>query len=153
MDTELSGTLSWSGEGVGTTKEGFLRELGERVPDLPAEQVAVEVFGAMEERLSGGVVRELLDELPRDLREYLVLHDGAKDVREGGAAQDKEAFYMRVAERLDLDPDEVRRVLHGFFAALHGQITESIARNVASELPKELSGTWLAARRVANRPA
>ena len=150
MDT---GTLSWTGEGTGTSREGFLRELGERVPDLPAEQVMVEVFGALQERLSGGVVQELLAELPREVREYLVLHEGAKSVQEGARAMDKEAFYMRVAERLDLDPDEVRRVLHGFFAALHGQITEPISRSVAGELPKELSGTWLAARRVANRPA
>ena len=148
-----TGEVSWSGLGVGTSKQAFLQELAERVPDLPAERVAVEVFGALVARLSGGLVHQLLDELPADLREFFLLHGDTKDLQERAEGLDKEAFYLRVAERLDVDPNEVRRVLHGCFAALHGQTTETVSEKVQSELPDELRGTWLAARRVSKRPA
>lgn len=74
-------------------------------------------------------------------------------MREAGAPN-KDDFYLGVAEHLDIDPQrDARRVLHGVFAALHGQITDGVASQVQSELSTELSNTWSAARRVADRPA
>jgi uncharacterized protein (DUF2267 family) len=75
-----------------------------------------------------------------------------KDVHAPPSKLDREEFYLMVANRLNADPENVRLVLHGVFAALHTQITEAESLKVLSQLPDFLNGTWGASRRGVDRP-
>jgi uncharacterized protein (DUF2267 family) len=63
-----------------------------------------------------------------------------------------EDFYLHVANHLNADPENVRLVLHGVFAALHTQITESESEKISSQLPDYVKGTWRESRRGVDRP-
>lgn len=146
--------MSWTGLGQGTSLESFVAKVRERLvgSPAPAEQVAEAVFCALSERLSGGTARDLFEQLSPDVRELFVTcrnHPRRAKAQPG----DRDDFYLNIAEHLDVDPADVRRILHAVFAALHGQITDRVAHQISSELPRDLSGTFLSARRVADRPA
>jgi uncharacterized protein (DUF2267 family) len=143
-------TMSWSGLGVGTDRESFLRHVSEQLPAYEPDRAVEAVCAALFERLPGGVVQQLLAQLSPDVRE--LLQPFAKDVHAPPHKLDRDDFYLMVANRLNADPENVRLVLHGVFAALHGQITESEAQVVESQLPDFLGGTWAAARRGLDRP-
>ena len=144
---------TWTGLGQGISLEAFLRKIGERVVGLgPAEELAEAVFCALSERLSGGTARDLFEQLSPEVRELFV--SCRAHPKRDKEARGKNDFYLNVAEHLDIDQErDARRVLHGVFAALHGQITDGVASQIASELPSDLASTWTAARRVADRPA
>jgi uncharacterized protein (DUF2267 family) len=147
------GTNSWTGQGQGISREALLRKIRDRVVSLgPPEELAEAVFCALSGRLSSGTARDLMEQLSPEVRELFV--SCRAHPRQDAQRGDKDDFYMAVAEHLDVDPEkDVRRVLHGVFAALHGQITDGVASQIASELPSEVEHTWMAARRVADRPA
>jgi uncharacterized protein (DUF2267 family) len=142
---------TWTGLGQGISREAFLRKISDRAVGLgPAEELAEAVFCALSARLSSGTARDLMEQLSPEVRELFV-RCHAHPV---GEADRKDDFYLDVAEHLDIEPEkDVRRALHGVFAALHGQITDGVASQVAAELPDALEGTWRSARRVADRPA
>jgi uncharacterized protein (DUF2267 family) len=142
---------TWTGLGQGISREAFLRKVSDRAVGLgPAEELAEAVFCALSARLSSGTARDLMEQLSPEVR-ALFTRCRAHPV---GEADRKDDFYLDVAEHLDLDPDkDVRRALHGVFAALHGQITDGVASQISAELPDALEGTWRSARRVADRPA
>lgn len=144
--------MSWTGEGVGTGAESFLRKVMQFLPDLPPAEVAHAVFCTLSERLSGGLVRQLEAQLTPDLRRMLSAC-ARKSPRDPDKSFDKDDFYAAVAEHLEVDPGDIRRILFAVFAALHSQITAAEADKVAAELPDDLSSTWVASRRVAERPA
>ena len=144
---EIGSELSWSGQGTGSSRQAFLRRLSAWLPDAPAapERVASAVLHALSDRLSGGVIARVLAELPPDLRPQLARYSKATDAP--APSHGKDTFYQEVATDLDIAPDQVRRVLHAVFTALHSQLTHAVSDMVSAELPKELSGTWRAARR------
>lgn len=144
--------MSWTGEGVGTGAESFLRKVMQFLPEFPPAEVSHAVFCALSERLSGGLVRQLEEQLTPDLRQMLG-GCGHKSPTDPDGSFGKDDFYGAVAEHLNADPADARRILFAVFAALHSQITESESRKVAAELPSDLRSTWLSSRRVAERPA
>jgi len=144
-------TQSWSGLGVGTDRKSFLDKVSAQLPDYEAERAAEAVFCALSERLSGGLVQQLRDQLPPDVRELLsTCHRHRGDAP---APLDRDDFYLSVANHLNAEPENVRLVLHGVFAALHTQIVEAEAQKIEGQLPKWLQGTWAAARVQIDRPA
>nr|WP_246357112.1 DUF2267 domain-containing protein [Pyxidicoccus fallax] len=144
-------TQSWSGLGVGTDRKSFLDKVSAQIPDYDAEQAAEAVFCALTEELPGGLVQHLRDQLPPDVRPML----GACHRHRGEepAKMDRDDFYLMVANHLNAEPENVRLVLHGVFAALHTQIVEAEAQKIEHQLPKWLQGTWAAARLQIDRPA
>lgn len=143
-------TQSWSGLGVGTDRKSFLDKVSAQIPDYEADKAAEAVFCALSEQLPGGLVRHLREQLPPDVRELMSVchrHQG-----EEAAKLDRDDFYLMVANHLNADPENVRLVLHGVFAALHTQIVEAEARKIEHQLPKWLQGTWAAARMHIDRP-
>lgn len=138
--------MSWSGLGVGTDKESFLEKVRERlVPDIDPAEAAEAVFCVLTERLSGGTVNRLLEQLPPDVRE-LMSRCPRKKLQDDAKKLSRDDFYMAVAEHLLVDPEDVRRILHAVFGALHSQTTEKESERIASELPNDVSYTWVAAR-------
>ena len=146
-------TQSWTGLGQGISLEAFLRKISDRVVGLgPPEELAEAVFCALSERLSGGTARDLFEQLSPEVRELFI--SCRAHPKRDPEARGKNDFYLNVSEHLDIDQQQdARRVLHGVFAALHGQITDGVATQIQSELPSDLKSTWAAARRVADRPA
>jgi uncharacterized protein (DUF2267 family) len=143
-------TQSWSGLGVGTDRESFLSKISQQIPEYEPAQAVEAVFCALTERLPGGIVQELFEQLTPDVRE-LVSH--CEKRREATAEPlDKDDFYLHVANHLNAEPENVRLVLYCVFAALHTQITEAESQKVASQLPDYVKGTWLDSRRGVDRP-
>ncbi|HVG59098.1 MAG TPA: DUF2267 domain-containing protein [Hyalangium sp.] len=143
-------TQSWSGLGVGTDRQSFLRKVAEQLPDYEPELAVEAVFCALTERLPGGIVQQLFEQLSPDVRELV-----ARCQKRADAAPeklDKEDFYLHVANHLNADPENVRLVLHGVFAALHTQITESESEKISSQLPDYVKGTWRDSRRGVDQP-
>jgi uncharacterized protein (DUF2267 family) len=148
---EPQSETSWTGQGTGTDRKAFFRKMFERLPEDADHAYVQALGGALVERLSSGTARRLVESLPVDLRPLFAATPEHRGVKKGEGR--KSDFYLEVAEQLNVNPDEVRRLLHAFFAALHGQITDQLAHSIASELPVDLTGTFIDARRVADRPA
>ncbi|KFE66534.1 DUF2267 domain-containing protein [Hyalangium minutum] len=148
QDQEM--TQSWSGLGVGTDRETFLRHVAQQLPDYSAEQAVEAVFCALTQRLPGGIVQQLMEQLTPDVRELV-----GRCQKRGDAPPtklDRDDFYLHVANHLNAEPENMRLVLHGVFAALHTQITEAESEKIASQLPDYVKGTWLNSRRGVDRP-
>jgi uncharacterized protein (DUF2267 family) len=143
-------TQSWSGLGVGTDRQSFLRKVADQLPDYEPELAAEAVFCALTERLPGGIVQQLFEQLSPDVRELVARCQKRADAQP--ETLDKEDFYLHVANHLNADPENVRLVLHGVFAALHTQITESESEKISSQLPDYVKGTWRDSRRGVDRP-
>ena len=135
---------SWSGLGVGTDRSSFLIGIETLAPGIDAAEAAEAVLCVLSARLSEGTSRRLVEQLPPDVRELFDRcgRRSADQARRG----DREDFYLAVAEHLMVDVEDVRRILHAVFGGLHGQITEAESERIASELPDDLSRTWVAAR-------
>ncbi len=102
MSQHMEETMSWSGLGVGTDKDSFLAQIQERVPELDAAEAAEAVFCVLSERISGGTIQRLLEQLPPDVREMFDrCQRRAQDPAKGG---DRDDFYLGVAEHLLIDP-------------------------------------------------
>jgi len=144
MSQHMEETQSWSGLGVGTDKQSFLEKIENILPEIGAEEAAEAVFCALSERISGGTVTRLLEQLPADVRP--MFGRCKKNITAHATGGDREDFYLAVAEHLLVDPEDVRRILHAVFGALHTQITEAESERIASELPDDISGTWVGAR-------
>ncbi|MCI0572477.1 MAG: DUF2267 domain-containing protein [Myxococcaceae bacterium] len=140
------GEVSWSGQGVGTDRTSFLAKVSARLAGEEPVEAAEAVFCTLSQHLSGGVVSLIHDALTEDVRDILkgCGHPAGKD---DARAFDKDEFYAAVAEHLNVEPADVRRILSAVFAGLHSQITESIADKVAAQLPADLRSTWEHARR------
>ena len=143
-------TESWSGEGVGTSVDSFLARINREVPEYSPAEAADAVICALCERLPGGLVQELREQFPEGLRQ--LFQHCWKDRSAPAHKFDKDDFYLEIAEHLQIEPENVRLVLHVVFASIHSQITEKLAEKIRSEMPPNVSGTWDAARRDADLP-
>jgi len=142
--------MSWSGLGVGTDRESFLRHVSEQLPAYEPDKAVEAVCAALFRRLPGGIVQQLLAQFSPDAREMLLPF--AKDVNAPPEKLDREDFYLMVANRLNADPEGVRLVLHGVFAAMQTQITKAEYLKVRDHLPDYLDGTWADSRRGVDIP-
>lgn len=136
--------VSWTGAGDGTNLRTFVSIVQERLANERAIEAIPAVFEVLARRLPGGVVQRVLAQMPEEVRP--LLGRSAKDERAPAMKIDKGEFYEAVARRLNVQPTDVRRILHAVFAGLHSQITEATSERVVAELPSGLAGTWLAAR-------
>lgn len=150
MQNTQDTTQSWSGQGVGTDRESFLKKISEQIPEYNAAQAAEAVFCALTERLPGGIVQQLFEQLTPDVRE--LMNRCQKRTEEPAEKLDRDDFYLHVANHLNAEPENVRLVLYCVFAALHSQITEAESEKIASQLPDFIKGTWLDSRRGVDKP-
>ena len=113
--------------------DDFLKRVGERTgatsPD-EAEQTAVTVLQVLSERLAGGESKDLLSQLPKELRE------GVRPVPEGEPL-DPDEFVERVASELGISPEEARERVRGVFDVLRDAVTPGELEDVLSQLDRE----------------
>jgi uncharacterized protein (DUF2267 family) len=155
MSAPLEGTpgdVSSSGLGLGTSRASFLAKVEGRLMGEPADEAAEAVFCTLSEQLSGAVVRMIQDALPEDLRDLFETCGAHAGGKEEAAAVSKDDFYLAVAEHLGSEPEDTRRIISAVFHGLHSQITEAISEKVAAQLPSELRGTWVNARKAVAAP-
>jgi uncharacterized protein (DUF2267 family) len=143
-------TQSWSGLGVGTDRETFLRKIAEQLPEYDPAQAVEAVFCALTERLPGGIVQQLFEQLSPDVRD--IVGRCQKRIEATAEKLDKEDFYLHVANHLNAEPENVRLVLFTVFSALQSQLTDAESEKVATQLPEFVKGTWQDARRWVDRP-
>ena len=63
-------TQSWSGEGVGTSLESFLASIERTLPEYSPKESSDAVVSALCARLPGGLVQEMREQFPVDLRQF-----------------------------------------------------------------------------------
>ena len=107
-----------------------------------AERAAEATLLTLAERISAGQARQLAEDLPLQIRRWL-LRDG-----ENAEDFDVDEFLRRVAEREDVDPETAEQHAQAVFVALARLVRgEAIAR-LAAQLPSEYKRLlWEATRR------
>jgi len=113
--------------------DDFLKRVGERTgatsPD-EAEQTAVTVLQVLSERLAGGESKDLLSQLPKELKERVRPVPEAEPL-------DPDEFVERVASELGISPEEARERVRGVFDVLRDAVTPGELEDVLSQLDRE----------------
>lgn len=121
----------------------FIKHLCERGGMSPsvAEQAAISVLCALEQRIFGEEANELEAQLPRKLTELLQRcerhESGAPPVKFG-----REEMLRMVGAELGLNPDAVEPVVRAVLDALRDQISDGEVEDVMKELPADLRDLW-----------
>lgn len=138
---------TWTSLGVGTSARTFFEDIQDLLASERATAAAQAVFCVLTEVLPGGLVGEMLDQLPEDIRQYLsgcVRHPNRSDA---AVHREKDELYEEIADHMNAEPEDARRILHAVFAALQFQITRDLAHRVLRTLPAAIAGTWESAAR------
>ena len=125
------------------TYAAFIKHLCERGGMSPsvAEQAAVSVLCAIEQRIFGEESRDLEAQLPQKLTELLhrcERHESGPPPRKFGRAE----MLLMVGEELGLNPDAVEPVVRAVLDAIRDQISEGEAEQVMEQLPADLRDLW-----------
>jgi len=121
------------------------------IPWTNAERAARATLETLGERITGGQARQLGEDLPVELRIWLLEH--------GGEAQrfDVSEFVRRVAEREEVDPQAARQHVQAVFVALARLVRRDELAKLAAQLPnefrEELLGEAIKRRRDPGAPA
>lgn len=124
------------------TYVAFLKDLcriGGMAPEF-AEQAAVSVLCALEQRLMREEAKDLEAQLPLKLQNLLVRcerHTGPAPVKFGQG----EMLEM-VAADLNMKPDEVEPVIRAVFATIREHVSEGEIDDVLQQLPRDLRDLW-----------
>jgi uncharacterized protein (DUF2267 family) len=106
---------------------GLSRDEAEDVVDATLETLA--------ERISGGEVEELMNELPEELRP--ALERGNEESRGAARKMSLREFLAEVAEREGATPDDARKHARAVFKALRRAVDEDEFEDVVAQLPDE----------------
>ncbi|MBU8894281.1 DUF2267 domain-containing protein [Corallococcus sp. H22C18031201] len=125
------------------TYAAFLKRLCERGGMSPsvAQQAAVSVLCALEQRIYSEEASDLEAQLPRRLTELLhrcERHEGEARPAKFG----REEMLRWVGEDLALNPDAVEPVVRAVLDSLRHQISEGEAEDVMAQLPEDLRHLW-----------
>jgi uncharacterized protein (DUF2267 family) len=114
----------------------FVRRVADRtgLDDEQAVAVTAAVLETLAERMVGGEVADLAEELPRDLRH--ALRRGTARSAGQGRKLSIDEFCTVVAERAASTPDRAREYAGAVFATIHDAVTEEEFRDLVSELPR-----------------
>jgi len=111
----------------------FLKAVRERTgtedPE-EAERTAVAVVQALSDRLAGGEPKDLLSQLPGELKERVEPIETAIPMK-------SEEFVERVAHDLEIDPDEARERVRAVLSVVRDAVTPGEFEDVLSQLDRE----------------
>jgi uncharacterized protein (DUF2267 family) len=119
--------------------EQFLQAVADRAGLDPqaARRATDAVLETLAERISGGEVADLVDELPRELQPAL---DRGNALSHGAARKmSLEDFVRHVAEREGVTPEEAREHARAVFATLREAVSEKEYLDTVDQLPDEYS--------------
>jgi len=124
------------------TYGAFLKDLcrnGSMAPEF-AEQAAVSVLCALEQRLIPEEAKDLEAQLPIKLLNLLARcerHRGEAPVK-----YDREQLLQMVGEDLNMAPDEAEPVIRAVFTTLRDHVSEGEIEEVIHMLPRDLRDLW-----------
>ena len=127
---------------VSQTWRNFLIDL-RSATSLDAEaaaDAAVSVLCRLEERITGEEARDLEAQLPVKLQQLLA--DACGQV-EAIHKLNRYQFVASVALDLGVPDAEAETLVHAVFATVRSHISEGEARDVQSQLPKDLQSVWM----------
>jgi uncharacterized protein (DUF2267 family) len=115
----------------------FLRRVADRaaVDEEAARRAADAVLETLGERIAGGEVEDLIQQLPVELHEPLRRGDALSN----GAARKMslEEFVRRIAEREGVTPDQAHEHARAVFATLREAVHEHEFLDVVAQLPRD----------------
>ncbi|GII24870.1 DUF2267 domain-containing protein [Planosporangium mesophilum] len=111
----------------------FIEKVAERMGGSlgQAEAVTQAALLTLAERITGGEARDLAEQLPTELREFLTTTD------EPAEAFDLDEFVRRVSIRAGVDSDTASRGVPAVFQTLHRAVGDGEFQDVLGQLPKE----------------
>ncbi|HEY8207235.1 MAG TPA: DUF2267 domain-containing protein [Myxococcaceae bacterium] len=124
------------------TYTAFLRDLcriGAMAPEF-AEQAAVSVLCALEQRLIPEEARDLEAQLPIKLLNLLTRCERHRQT--APLKYTREQLLEMVAGDLNMQPDEVEPVIRAVFATIRERVSEGEVEDVVNMLPRDLRDLW-----------
>jgi uncharacterized protein (DUF2267 family) len=109
---------------------GLVRERADLPERAEAERTAVAVLQNLCDRLTGDEARDLLAQLPARLKTAVIVSPSAQPIS-------ADAFVDRVAEELELSPDEARTRIRAVFATIREAISPGEFVDVLEQLDPE----------------
>jgi uncharacterized protein (DUF2267 family) len=106
----------------------------------PAADSAVSVLCRLEERLTAEEARDLEAQLPVKLRQLLADACGQVDALH---KLHRRQFVTGVALDLGIPDAEAESLVRAVFATVRNHISEGEARDIQSQLPKDLQPLWM----------
>ncbi|MCP3098191.1 DUF2267 domain-containing protein [Myxococcus sp. K15C18031901] len=124
------------------TYAAFIKRLCDRGGMSPAvaQQAAVSVLCAVEQRINSDETRDLEAQLPNKLADLLHRCERHEDELPGKFG--REDLLRRVGEDLALNPDAVEPVVRAVLNSIRDLISEGEAEDVMSQLPEDLRELW-----------
>jgi uncharacterized protein (DUF2267 family) len=125
------------------TYAAFIKQLCDRGGMSPsvAEQAAVSVLCAIEQRIFGEEALDLEAQLPQKLTELLhrcERHESGPPQRKFGRAE----MLRMVGEDLGLQPEAAEPVIRAVLDAIRDQVSEGEVEQVMKQLPTDLRDLW-----------
>jgi uncharacterized protein (DUF2267 family) len=125
------------------TYAAFIKHLCERGGMSPsdAEQAAVSVLCAIEQRIFGEEAQDLEAQLPQKLTQLLhrcERHESGPPPNKFGRAE----MLLMVGEELSLKPEAVEPVIRAVLAAIRDQVSDGEVEQVMRKLPSDLRDLW-----------
>jgi uncharacterized protein (DUF2267 family) len=124
------------------TYAAFIKRLCERGGMSPhtAEQAAVSVLCALEQRIFAEEARDMEAQLPQKLVELLhrcERHEGPPPNKFGRAE-----MLLMVGNDLSLNPDAVEPVVRAVMSTLQERISDGESEEVMNQLPRDIRDLW-----------
>jgi uncharacterized protein (DUF2267 family) len=125
------------------TYAAFIKHLCERggMSLSVAEQAAVSVLCAIEQRIFGEEAQDLEAQLPQKLTQLLhrcERHESGPPPNKFGRAE----MLLMVGEELSLKPEAVEPVIRAVLAAIRDQVSDGEVEQVMRQLPSDLRDLW-----------
>ncbi|HYV45188.1 MAG TPA: DUF2267 domain-containing protein [Myxococcaceae bacterium] len=124
------------------TYSAFLKDLcriGGMAPEF-AEQAAVSVLWALEQRIIPDEARDLEAQLPVQLTNLLACCNRPMTSRP--EKYTREELLERVGRDLNMQPDEVEPVVRAVFATVRQHVSEGEVEAVIQMLPRQMRDLW-----------
>jgi uncharacterized protein (DUF2267 family) len=120
----------------------FLGEVSQRtgLNEKEARKAATAVLCVLSRRISGGEARKLAGELPAPIRSFARACHLDRNATAGNFGLFE--FLKRVADHLDANVEEARRIVPAVFAATRNQLSFAERESVESQLPEGLKELW-----------
>jgi uncharacterized protein (DUF2267 family) len=109
---------------------GAVQELGGIEERAEAERATIEVLQDLIDRLSGDEAHDLLSQLPGELQRAVIVSPAPLPIT-------YEEFVDRVAQELEIPPDEARKRIRAVFGTLREAVSWGEFQDVLEQLDPE----------------
>ncbi|WP_223631660.1 DUF2267 domain-containing protein [Corallococcus sp. EGB] len=119
----------------------YLRDVGPFQSEQAAQDAAVSVLCALEQRILGEESNDMEAQLPQKLRELLVRcerHESGPPPRKFGRGE----MLEMVADDIGVKPESAEPIIRAVFSAIQAQISDGESDDIGGELPTDIRDLW-----------